>query len=113
MKLSLPNDALGHFCVSADIRDETHNCGGQVEVALETVGERAEMAFGVPGTFEDLERLGEHYFDVSPDSIDLFELRLQRVARLALTRDFDCVSAADIGDHGQAREGVGLAGQAR
>ena len=104
MNLSLSNDALGRCGAAADVDNQAHDQIGQIEAAVESVGEGAEVAVGVLGVSEGLVRALEHRLEVTQHRVDPFELR--QLPRLALAHEFDGVSAPGIGHRCKARKAI-------
>ncbi len=88
----MSDDPLGRRLAATDVDDEANDQVGEVEAAVESVSEVAEVAISVLGVAEGLVSARQHRLEVAQDGVDPFELR--QVPGFALTDDFDLQPAS-------------------
>ena len=79
----MSEDPLGRRFAATDIDDEADDKVGEVEAAVESVIEGAEVAISVLGAAEGLVGTGQHPLEGTWHSVDPFEMR--QVPGLAMT----------------------------
>ena len=91
---------------SRDVDDRAGDESSQVEAAVESVGEGAEVVGAVFAEFERVEDSGKCGLQVAEHGVDPFDVR--EVARLAGADDAGHVQAAGVGRGGEAAEPVAM-----